>query len=233
MAPERTGTSDDPGSTFYQFCRGLTWGVTKLLACVRHFNVPSARILRGGMMFVANHQSFLDPMLVGQAVPRSMSYLARSTLFDVPVFGSIIRGVNAHPVRRGAADARALKTVIRLLRAGESVLMFPEGTRTRDGELGEFKPGAAAIAIRCGVPVLPVAIEGSYECWPRTQALPRPARAAVAYGVPRATDGVEAAALMRQLRDDIEEMQRFLRMRLGKGPSARGGAGGAAGQGAP
>jgi 1-acyl-sn-glycerol-3-phosphate acyltransferase len=171
------------------------------------------------MMFVSNHQSFLDPMLVGQAVPRGMCFLARSTLFEVPVFGRIIAGLNAHPVKRGAADVHALKTVIRLLRAGQSVLMFPEGTRTRDGALGRFKSGAASIAIRCGVPVLPVAIEGAYGCWPRTRALPRPGRIAVAYGRPRATDDADADVLTAQLRDEIESMQRFLRVRLGKAPA--------------
>lgn len=227
MTPERAESARESGSLFYQFCRGLTWTVTKALGCVQHVNVPRAEDLRGGMLFVANHQSFLDPMLVGQAVPRSMSYLARSTLFEVPVFGSIIRGVHAHPVKRGAADAQALKTVIRLLRGGESVLMFPEGTRTHDGSLGAFKSGAAAIAIRCGVPVLPVAIEGAYECWPRTRLLPRPARVAVAYGRPRATNGRDADALMRQLKEDIHDMQCFLRAKLGEsGPAAREAEGG-------
>jgi 1-acyl-sn-glycerol-3-phosphate acyltransferase len=222
MAGEDARPPHDPGSLFYQFCRGLTWVLTKSLACVQHVNVPGAEGLRGGTMFVANHQSFMDPMLVGQAVPRSMSFLARSTLFEVPVFGSLIRAVNAHPVKRGAADADALKTVIRLLRAGESVLMFPEGTRTRDGALGEFKSGAASIAIRCRVPVLPVAIEGAYECWPRTRALPRPARAAVAYGEPRPTDGADADELTQQLKDDIEKMQRRLRALLGRRPARAG-----------
>jgi 1-acyl-sn-glycerol-3-phosphate acyltransferase len=218
MAPESAGALSESGSLFYQFCRGLTWVLTKSLGCVQHVNVPRAARLRGGVMFVANHQSFLDPMLVGQAVPRSMSYLARSTLFEVPGFGRLIRAVHAHPVKRGAADAQALKTVIRLLRGGESVLMFPEGTRTRDGSLGTFKAGAAAIAIRCRVPVLPVAIEGAYDCWPRTRLLPRPARSAVAYGTLRSTDGADAETLMRQLKDDIDEMQRLLRVKLGKRP---------------
>jgi 1-acyl-sn-glycerol-3-phosphate acyltransferase len=223
MATESASASSESGSLFYQFCRGLTWVATKSLACVQHVNVPRAESLRGGMMFVSNHQSFLDPVLVGQAVPRSMSYLARSTLFEVPVFGRLIRGVQAHPVKRGGADAQALKTVIRLLRGGESVLMFPEGTRTHDGRLGQFKSGAAAIAIRCVVPVLPVAIEGAYDCWPRSRALPRPARIAVGYGRPRPTDGADADTLTRQMKDDIENMQRLLRVKLGKRVAPRSG----------
>jgi 1-acyl-sn-glycerol-3-phosphate acyltransferase len=221
MTPDSVDAILESGSLFYQFGRGLTWTATKALGCVVHMNVPRAESLRGGMMFVANHQSFLDPMLVGQAVPRSMSFLARSTLFEVPLFGRLISAVNAHPVKRGAADAQALKTVIRLLRGGESVLMFPEGTRTRDGQLGRFKSGAAAIAIRCGVPVLPVAIEGAYDCWPRTRALPRAARMAVAYGRPRPTDGAEAEALTGQVKDDIESMLRSLRAELGRRAEGR------------
>ncbi len=199
------------------FCRliQLTVAVPAVaLTGVRHYNTPSAELLGGGLLIAANHQSYLDPVLVGIALPRPICYLARSSLFAVPGFGPLIRGLKAHPVSRGAVDASALKATIRLLRDGEALLVFPEGTRTRDGSLGTFKPGVASIAIRCGVPLLPVCIEGAFRCWPRSRALPRPARAAVAYGEPIRPDGRDAGELTAAMRAQVGALRGFLRRRL-------------------
>ncbi len=166
---------------------------------LRHFNVPRAEEVAGGLLIVSNHQSFFDPVLIGMALPRQICYLARETLFEVPGFGAMIRMFGARPVRRGAVDAEAVRTVIRLLRAGEALLMFPEGTRTRDGEFGRFSPGAAALAARCGVRLLPVCVEGAFRSWPRTRPLPKASPMAVAFGRPMdcaaaAAGGLDAAA---------------------------------------
>jgi 1-acyl-sn-glycerol-3-phosphate acyltransferase len=182
---------------------------------VRHFNVPDLRG-RGGLLLASNHQSFFDPVLVGMALPEPICYLARSGLFETPGFGALIRALGAHPIARGRADARALKTVLRLLAEGEAVLMFPEGTRTRDGSLGRFKPGVAAIAIRAGVPVLPVCVAGVYRCWPRTRALPRPGRTAVAYGEPVPPEGASAQGMTDEVRRRVTAMQERLRAYLAR-----------------
>jgi len=101
------------------------------------------------------------------------------------------------------------------------VLVFPEGTRSRNGSLGRFKPGAAAIAARCGVPLLPVCVEGAHECWPRSRTLPRPGRAAVAFGEPIATEGMSPEELTERLCDEIIALRASLRDYLGR-PGRRG-----------
>jgi len=181
---------------------------------VRHFDVPDLHGVRNGLLLVSNHQSFLDPLLLGMPLEVQVCYLARKSLFEVPGMGALLWALNTYPVRRGQVDPGALKTILKLLRTGQRVVMFPEGTRTHDGSLGVFRPGAAAMAIRTGVPVLPVCIEGAFRCWPRTSALPRPARVAVAYGSLMAPEG-DAAALTERIRLEIAAMQRRLRLYLG------------------
>jgi 1-acyl-sn-glycerol-3-phosphate acyltransferase len=186
----------------------------KALTRVRYFGVPDIRDVRSGLLIAANHQSFLDPVLVGMPLAEPISYVARRSLFRIRGLSLLMRALGAHPIRRGAVDSEGVRTVLRLLRNGEAVLLFPEGTRTRDGSLGRFKPGVAAMAIRCGVPVLPVCIEGAFECWPRTRAFPRPGRVAVAFGRlvgPRERD---AGRLIGAVREEVDNLQVFLKGRL-------------------
>ena len=136
-------------------------------------NIPA----RGGLLIASNHQSFLDPIIVGIALGpwRQVHYMARDTLFVGP-FGWLIRIYNAFPVRRGGADHRALKEARARLEAGLPVLVFPEGTRSRDGRLQKIRPGAAQIALSCRVPVLPCFIHNAYRAWPRGKKFFRPIR---------------------------------------------------------
>jgi len=204
----------DLGFVFYSVCKSLASAAVISLTGVRHFNVPDLSRL-GGVLIAANHQSYLDPVLVGMPFFERVDYLAREGLFRVPGFGQLIRAVGSHPVKRGVADSAALRTVFRILRSGRPLLMFPEGTRTRDGSLGRFSPGVGAIAVRVGAPVLPACIEGAFRCWPRTRALPVPARAAVAFGEPIRPEGVDGRALTAALTEQVAELQRFLRCYLG------------------
>lgn len=201
-------------SGFYFLCKYLLRGSLAAYVRVRYFNVPDESIMRRGLLIVSNHQSFLDPALVGMALPRQISYLARRDLFRIPGFRQLIIALNAQPVTRGAVDSKALRNILRLLRRGQTLLMFPEGTRTHDGSLGRFRPGAAGIAIRCGVAVLPACIEGAYKCWPRTRTLPWPGRVAVAYGRPLEPRAESAEELTERLRAEIAGLQRFLRRYL-------------------
>jgi 1-acyl-sn-glycerol-3-phosphate acyltransferase len=95
----------------------------------------------GALVLVANHSSVLDPPLVGGVAPRPLTYLAKAELFDIPLFGRLIRGVNARPLRRDGADAGALRTALRVLDDGGALLVFPEGTRGPEGALREPKRG--------------------------------------------------------------------------------------------
>jgi 1-acyl-sn-glycerol-3-phosphate acyltransferase len=186
------------------------------LSGVRHFNVPGPDVIDRGILLAANHQSFLDPMLVGMALERPVHYLARKSLLDLPVFGGLIGMLNAHPLRRGRVDGVALRKVLEALRSGEPLLLFPEGTRCRDGSLGLFRTGVGEIALRCEVPVMPVCIEGAFESWPRHEALPRPARIAVAFGSALKVADSSAEDLTRCIEDRIRQKQRWLRRYVGR-----------------
>ena len=130
--------------------------------------VPSS----GGALVVANHQSFLDPMFAGYALEREVYYMARDSLFRSKIFGALIRSVNAFPVKRSSADIGAIKESLRLLKKGNLVLVFPEGTRTCDGSIGPLQPGAVMIACKAGVPIVPLAIDGAFDAWPRNRRWP-------------------------------------------------------------
>src|SRR5439155_19090461 len=110
---------------------------------------------QGGAIIVSNHQSYLDPIMLGVRLRRPLSYMARSDLFTQPGFTWLIMQLNAFPVRRGESDLGAMKQAIARVRQRRLLLMFPEGTRTRDGQIGAIQPGIALLARRAGVPLIP------------------------------------------------------------------------------
>ena len=148
------------------FFRLRTWGLE---------NVP----LEGGVILASNHQCYLDPPLGACLIRRQCRFLARSSLFRFGPFAWLIRNVGAVPLERGESDAAGLRRAVELLKGGALLMLFPEGTRTRDGALGEVQAGAAVIALRAGVPVVPTFIHGAFDAWPRTRKLPRPRRVGV------------------------------------------------------
>jgi len=154
-------------------------------------------------------------MLIGTPIlHRQISYMARDTLFEVPGLGRLISAVNAFPVNREGGDLEAVKLTIEKLRAGEAVLLFPEGTRTHDGQIGPIRPGAAMIASRAQVPILPAVVHGAFEAWPRTARFPRPGNISVAFGKtippPGNTRG-ERRAASELLSSRLCELQQMLR----------------------
>jgi 1-acyl-sn-glycerol-3-phosphate acyltransferase len=138
----------------------------------------------GGGLVCANHQSMFDPPLVGLNCPRRMNYLARDTLFPIPILGSLIRFLDAIPIDREGVGLSGIKETLRRLKAGELVLIFPEGTRTSDGNVKPLKPGFIALARRGNVPLIPVGLDGAFQVWPRSSRFPRFGRVAVAIGEP-------------------------------------------------
>jgi 1-acyl-sn-glycerol-3-phosphate acyltransferase len=134
------------------------------------------------VLVVSNHQSHLDPILIGLACDRRLNYVARDTLFGFKPFRWLINSLDAIPIDREGIGLGGLKESLRRLKDGEMLLIFPEGTRTRNGGVGELKPGFLALARRSKVPVLPVAIDGAYESWPRRNLFPWPAVIHVRFG---------------------------------------------------
>jgi 1-acyl-sn-glycerol-3-phosphate acyltransferase len=143
------------------------------------------------VILLANHQSHLDPVLVGVATRRPLSFLARKSLFRGP-FGLLIRSLDAIPLDREGVGIAGLREVIQRLRQGEATLVFPEGTRTHDGQLGAFLPGFGILARRSGATIVPVGIDGAYKAWPRSRRLPLPARVTAHVGRPIPPETVAA-----------------------------------------
>ncbi|QGP93709.1 Bifunctional protein Aas [Neomoorella glycerini] len=117
--------------------------------------------LEGPVIVIANHISYLDPVAVGVAAPRTVRFMAKEELFHIPVVNWIIKGLHAFPVRRGRSDRAALKAALEVLQDGQVLGMFPEGTRSKDGRLLPFQHGAALLALKTGAPLLPVAVKNT------------------------------------------------------------------------
>jgi 1-acyl-sn-glycerol-3-phosphate acyltransferase len=116
---------------------------------------------QGGFIVASNHISFWDPPLIGAVVPREVHYLAKEELFSNPVLGRLIRSYNAIPIRRGMVDLSGMARAVDTLRRGEGMMLFPEGTRMRDGELHPARPGVGLMAVNADVPIVPCYISGS------------------------------------------------------------------------
>ena len=136
----------------------------------------------GGALVLSNHQSHLDPVLIGLACDRRLNYLARDTLFGFAPFRWLIKSLDAIPIDREGMGLGGLKETLKRLKADEMVLIFPEGTRTVDGEVASLKPGFCALAKRAKVPLVPAAIEGAWHAWPRSKPLPRRSDIHVQFG---------------------------------------------------
>lgn len=117
----------------------------------------------GGILLCSNHINALDPPVVGILAPRPVHFMAKAELFNIPLLKGILPGVNAFPVKRGLSDRDALRTAIKLLKGGEVVGLFPEGTRSKDGTLGKGFSGAGFFALRGEANVVPCAIIGPYK----------------------------------------------------------------------
>ena len=153
---------------------------------------------KGGALLVANHQSFLDIPLVAAASPRHVSFVARKSLGDSKPLAWVMRQCGATLIERGAADRRALREIDEHLSGVDLVTMYPEGTRTTDGTVGEFKGGFLVAARRAGVPLVPIAITGSHAIWPRGRRWPGPGRIALRFFPPIDPGGPEALAEVRR-----------------------------------
>ncbi|MFD1206464.1 MULTISPECIES: lysophospholipid acyltransferase family protein [Sporosarcina] len=158
----------------------------------------------GGVLLCTNHIDNLDPPVVGITCPRTVHFMAKEELFNMPILKTILPKVNAFPVKRGMSDREALRTALKLLRGGEVVGLFPEGTRSKTGELGKGLSGAGFFALKGDAAVVPCAIIGPYKPFKRLR---------VVYGKPidmtpyrerRASADEVTAVIMDEIRKLLE-----------------------------
>lgn len=125
------------------------------------------RMIQTGPVIVAmNHQSFFDPPLAGNACDRAIYFLAKKSLMKTPVLGWLLPKLNVIPVDIEGIDRSALKALIRILRAGECALVFPEGARTPDGNIQPALPGLGLVVAKTRAPIVPMRIFGAFDAWP-------------------------------------------------------------------
>ena len=157
-------------------CYRIGYNLSKFIAkSLFSFRVvhPERVIQDGGVILAMNHQSFVDPPFAGICCKRDIFFLGRKSLFKWPLLGPIFPKINVIPVDRGGSDMGALKTVIKMIKAGHCTILFPEGTRTRDGNLQPAKGGIGLVIAKTLAPVVPMRIFGAFEAFPRDRKLPR------------------------------------------------------------
>tara|TARA_Y100000588_G_scaffold384219_1_gene475052 strand:+ start:178 stop:894 length:717 start_codon:yes stop_codon:yes gene_type:complete len=215
-SPDTTRSLPDP------FRRNIVWSICQIV--LRWFfglllgfrtrgleNLPSD----SGALLLVNHQSNFDPLLVGVPLSRPVSFVARSTLFVIPIVGWILRRTYVVPIDREAARGGVIREMVARLDHGFLVGMFPEGTRTSDGEIGEFKPGFISLVRRSRRPIVAVGIAGAFESYPRG-GLPRPGRVRLVIGKPwqpeeyaeyceRGREAELVAAVRQRVQDCVDE----------------------------
>ena len=172
-------------------------------------NIPD----EGSVLLVSNHLSHLDVLVLGILLKRPLNYVARSSLFFWPL-GAFIKSVGAFPINRDGMGAEGFKETLRRVRSGGIVTLFPEGTRTEDGDLGEIKPGIARLVTRTQATVVPAAIAGTFDAWPKTRFLPRPHPLRVHFGKPIGAEqmvGLNPEELTALIRSRILECQQVAR----------------------
>jgi 1-acyl-sn-glycerol-3-phosphate acyltransferase len=166
----------------------------------------------GGVLMVTNHQSFLDPWLIGIAPPRQVHYMARDTLFKGGFLQWLAETLNAFPVKRGSADLGAIRAAVERLDKGFVVNIFPEGTRSEDGTIGPIAAGVSLILNRAKtpVPIVPTVVDGAFDAWPRKAKFPRPGKVRIIYGkaiMPEEWKAWSAEELARRIRRELVKLQ--------------------------
>lgn len=195
----------------WQFMQAMTWLFLLVVYRARCWgvrNIPAD----GPVLFACNHQSFYDPILIGFGASKRHYYsLARHTLFDNKISKLFANWSNSIPVMQGAGDTKAMKKCIEVLKEGQALMLFPEGARTMTGEVEKFETGAMLIIKRAKPTVIPVAVEGVYDVWPRGQKKPKwTGRLGVMYGKPIPAEeltAMKADEAMELIRSRVDTMR--------------------------
>ncbi|MBT2661004.1 lysophospholipid acyltransferase family protein [Bacillus sp. ISL-45] len=179
--------------TVYSFVRSLVNSVLSpiyRIEVIGKENVPSD----GGVLLCANHIDNLDPPVVGITAPRPVHFMAKEELFSVPVLGKIVPHLNAFPVKRGMSDREALRKGLGILKDGKVLGLFPEGTRSKTGEMGKGLAGAGFFALRSDARVVPCAIIGPYKAFKKLK---------VVYGKPIDMESIKEKKLNAEQTTDL------------------------------
>lgn len=169
----------------YAIIKAVLFIAYKLFFRFRHTgseNVPPVSDPRG-VILAPNHASYLDPPILGISLPRRVTYLAKEYLFQAPIVGWTLRSIGAYPIKsEEASDFRSIRELVRILKQGRCVVVFPEGTRSADGALREAEGGVGFLAMKSRATVVPAYIRGSYEAFPRGRKFFRCRPVSVHYG---------------------------------------------------
>ncbi|QDU33587.1 1-acyl-sn-glycerol-3-phosphate acyltransferase [Poriferisphaera corsica] len=183
-------------------------------------NIP----LEGATIVVCNHQSYLDPILLGiGSRKRPFWSLARSGLFENKFFGLLIKLLSAIPVEQGDGDIKAMRDCLEVLKHNEALILFPEGARCEDGKIAPFEPGFMLLVKRTKANVIPAAIEGAFDVWPRGQKKPSKGKhIGVNFGQPISNEEIcsmKGKQATKFIQEKVEELFQDARVKLGKAPS--------------
>ena len=177
---------------FYSLARFFLWLYFKLYHRISVRGVSDLKVFlagmpdRGPVILAANHESYLDPPAVGVAFPENLRFVAWEGLFKVPLLSLMIKALGAVPIapENKGSVAGLMRQVMGFLDEKHSVLIFPEGQRTMDGELQPLEGGAALLSIKTGTPIVPVWIDGAWEAMSPYVTVPRPRKVTVTFGEP-------------------------------------------------
>lgn len=156
---------------FYWFILSLTRLVAKIF--YRHKVYGTEHYLPGSGIIAANHVSFLDPCLLAISVPEEIYFLAKKELFSIPFLGWLIKKLNSKPVTSGASDAHVFKEILKVLKQNRKIILFPEGTRSHTGQMGEMQQGVAFLTLRAKSTIFPIYIGGVYKLWKKDKKWPK------------------------------------------------------------
>ena len=153
---------------FYKAVKGIA---RVLFSLVYRIEIEGKEHLpeRGKAIVSPNHFSMMDPIIIGAFLPRKVNFMAKEELFSNKLFALILNKLGVFPVKRGGADIGAIRTALRILNNGDIFCIFPEGTRSKTGEILKAKPGMAMIAIRARSPIIPIAIIGDYKLFSKVK----------------------------------------------------------------
>ncbi|MFM7036969.1 MAG: lysophospholipid acyltransferase family protein [Planctomycetaceae bacterium] len=221
-AAETAATAAAPAAAQPQLERNRIWSFLRFLFrifCrtwlqVRVSGTESLNLRTGGLLLL-NHQSFLDPLVAAVWLPRPVCYLARDSLFHIPLLGSLLRNAFVIPISREAARSSSIRAALAQLDQGFLVGIFPEGTRSETGEVRPFRPGFLALARRTNQPIYPVGVTGTLRALPRKALWIRPVRVHIHFGPPlndderRLLHEESDSKLCEQMRSKVDECVRI------------------------